>query len=104
MRRINMAQTPIIAVAFAAGLCGGMLSRYISPASVQAQTQAPKEVRAQSFVVVNGSGTAFGLFGLDPDGNPVLKLIDEKGKPVWTAPPPPLVRPPQTFIVPRPRP
>jgi hypothetical protein len=33
------------------GLLGGMLSHYLSPQVVQAQSQVPKELRAGSFVL-----------------------------------------------------
>jgi hypothetical protein len=71
----------------AAGLLGGLLSRYIAPSPVHAQAQipAPKEIRAQSFVLVNAQGVALGLMGFDPQGRPVIKLVDEGGRPVWSA-------------------
>ena len=80
-------------VAVVAGFVGGVVSHYVSPTPVQAQAQAPKEIKAQNFVVVDAKGTPFGLFGFDPEGKPIIKLIDENGKAVWTAPPPPLVKP-----------
>jgi hypothetical protein len=44
-----------LGLSIAAGLLGGFLSHYISPMPVHAQTQAapPKEIRAQSFVLVD---------------------------------------------------
>jgi hypothetical protein len=59
-----------IGLSIAAGLLGGLLSHYISPALVHAQTQAapPKKIRAQSFVLVSADGRAAGLFGFDQDG------------------------------------
>ncbi len=54
-------------LALAAGLVGGLLSRYINPMPAFAQTQlVPKEIRAQSFVLVDEQGTAFGLMGFSP--------------------------------------
>jgi len=88
-----MKQKLALPLALVAGFAGGALSRYISPEPVQAQAQSPKEIKAQNFVVVDAKGTAFGLFGFDPEGKPILKLVDESGKAVWTAPPPPLVKP-----------
>ena len=78
-----------LAVAITAGLAGGLLSRFIAPAPALAQSQPsiPKEIRAQSFVLVNQQGTAFGLLGFNPKGQPVIKLLDEQGKTVWTTEP-----------------
>jgi hypothetical protein len=87
-----MKQKVFLVAALAAGFVGGILSCYVSPMPVQAQAQAPKEVRAQNFIVVDDKGKAFGLFGFDPDGKPILKLVDESGKPLWIAPPPPLMK------------
>jgi hypothetical protein len=46
-------------LALLAGLLGGVLSRYLIPTPVfaQAQAPAPREIRAQSFVLVNKEGT-----------------------------------------------
>jgi hypothetical protein len=78
-----------VAIAMAAGLAGGLLSRYIAPAPVLAQNQppAPKEIRAQSFVLVNQQGTAFGFLGFSPKGEPVIKLLDAQGKTLWSTEP-----------------
>ena len=52
-----MKRTMNITLALAAGLLGGLLSRYLAPtpAFAQTQTQAPvaREIRAQSFILVN---------------------------------------------------
>ncbi|HXI39117.1 MAG TPA: hypothetical protein VNH83_04020 [Bryobacteraceae bacterium] len=59
-------------LALAAGLLGGMFSRYLTPTPVFAQVQAsaPKEIRAQSFFLVNKQGTPLGRIGFDSDGLP----------------------------------
>jgi len=63
---------------------GGLLSRYVNPIPAYAQTQAaPKQIRAQSFVLVNEQDKAFGLIGFDPQGNPIIKLLDERGHLLW---------------------
>ena len=47
-----------VGLSIAAGLLGGFLSHYISPVLVHEQAQAaPKEIRAQRFVLVNDSGS-----------------------------------------------
>lgn len=76
-----------LGLSLAAGLLGGFLSRYISPELVHAQAQAapPKEIRAQSFVLVNADGKAAGLFGFDQDGQANVILLDKTGKVVWSA-------------------
>ena len=59
-----------LALALAAGLLGGLLSRYIAPQSALAQSPAPstKEIQAQSFVFVA------------PDGHPLATLTPD---PAW---------------------
>jgi hypothetical protein len=71
----------------AAGLVGGVASRYFAPMTVFAQSRkaAPKEIQAQNFVLVNSQGNPMGLFGFDPQGKPIIKLVDERGKTIWTS-------------------
>ena len=77
----------VTALAMAAGLFGGLVSRNISPSTVfaQAQKAAPKEIQAQNFVLVNGQGNPMGLFGFNPQGKPIIKLVDERGTVLWTS-------------------
>lgn len=74
------------ALSLAAGLLGGILSHYVPVKSVLAQNQAisPKEVSAQSFLLVNDKGIPFGLFGFDADGNAIIRLQDRSGKVIWS--------------------
>jgi hypothetical protein len=74
-------------LAMTAGLLGGLASRYISPSAVfaQAQKAAPKEIQAQNFVLVNAQGNPMGLFGFNPQGKPIIKLVDERGMTIWTS-------------------
>jgi len=76
-----------IILAMTAGLLGGLASRYISPSAVfaQAQKAAPKEIQAQNFVLVNAQGNPMGLFGFNPQGKPIIKLVDERGMTIWTS-------------------
>jgi hypothetical protein len=86
-----------IALAFAAGLLGGVASRWLVPTPVvlaQTQAPAPKDVRAQRFTLVNEDGAILGMFGIDQGlervngkrgGNPVIKLFDQSGKETWSA-------------------
>jgi hypothetical protein len=82
-----MNRTLTLTLALAAGLFGGMLSRYLAPMPVhaQAQTPAPKEIRAQNFVLVNAQGIEVGLLGFNPQGRPVIRLLDEQGRTFWSA-------------------
>ena len=72
-------------LAITAGLLGGLASRYISPPAVLAQKDAPKEIQAQNFVLVNSQGNPMGLFGFNPQGKPIIKLVDERGMTIWTS-------------------
>ena len=88
-----------IAVALAAGLIGGVISRYISPAPVlaqqaQTQAQAPVELRAQRFVLVSPDGGVAGTFTVEqpkPTADfpfaapPSIRLLDWTGKEIWRA-------------------
>jgi hypothetical protein len=79
-RKVNFA------LALAAGLLGGALSRYLTPTTVLAQAQAPasKEIRAQSFVLVNKQGIPLGRIGFDSDGVPNITLVDMDGRTIWS--------------------
>jgi hypothetical protein len=83
MRKMNLG------LAIAAGLFGGVLSHYIwtQPVQAQNQTPAPKEVRAQSFVVVNDKGEIQGVltFGKAKGDRTSVKLYDAKGREIFTA-------------------
>jgi hypothetical protein len=75
-----------VVLALAAGLVGGLVSRYVAPTVALAQAQpAPKELRAQNFVLVNDQGNPVGLFGFDPQGKPIIKLIAENGRTIWSS-------------------
>jgi hypothetical protein len=73
-------------LALTAGLLGGVISRYLIPTPVFAQgpAPAPREIRAQSFVLVNKQGTPLGLMGFDSNGTPVITLLDENMRTVWS--------------------
>jgi hypothetical protein len=86
-----------VALALAAGLLGGMLTRYIAPPSAYAQNPAPQtapaEIRARSFVLVDQSDQTIGTFSvvpgpLGPFGRPILPRIvlkDFNGREIWSA-------------------
>jgi hypothetical protein len=84
-----------LALSLAAGLLGGFLVHFVAPLTVnaQAQTSAPKEMRAQRFVLVNERGVVYGMFSLDPGAGvippnetPVIKLSDGRGTELWRTP------------------
>jgi hypothetical protein len=81
-----------ITLAFAAGLLGGVTSRWFVPTPVLAQAPtAPKEVKAQRFTLVGEDGAVLGTFGAEPRPNGKIKgtgsirLFDESGKEIWSA-------------------
>jgi hypothetical protein len=81
MKKLNLA------LALASGLVGGLVSHYLIPQTVEAQSPAPpaKEIRAQSFVLVNESGSVLGKFTVDGGGKPAIRLFDARGREVWSA-------------------
>jgi hypothetical protein len=87
-----------LALALAAGLLGGFLSRYIAPSSVHAQVQPPDalEIRAQRFSIVDAQGHVIGTFtptkkssvySAAPDvASPArISLVDAAGHELWSA-------------------
>ncbi len=80
-----MNRTLTIVLSLVAGVAGGLFSRWMAPEIAHAQTSAPKEIRAQSFVLVNEKGQPYGLMGFGPDGRPVIKLIGENGQTIWSS-------------------
>jgi hypothetical protein len=89
-----------VSLAIAAGLLGGLLSRYIAPASVHAQAPppTPNEIRAQRFTLVNLEDQAIGTFMVEPmrrspgitifQGNNIptrIVLRDSAGRELWSA-------------------
>ena len=63
-----MSKSLTIVLALSAGLAGGLLSRYVAPTAAHAQNpqQTPKEVRAQSFVLVDSADRPVGTFTSEP--------------------------------------
>lgn len=94
-----------VATALVAGLAGGLLTRYVIPPAAFAQDQAPitKEIRAQSFTLVDVFDRSIGTFTFEPTGNlrfpsqpapgrpmpPMLPgrivLRDYSGREIWSA-------------------
>jgi hypothetical protein len=95
----SMSKAPTVTLALAAGLVGGLLSRYVAPPSAFAQDKAKvtKEVRAQSFTLVDPSDHAVGTFTFEPgplamSPNPIpfsaggrVILRDSNGREIWSA-------------------
>jgi hypothetical protein len=82
-----------LTLSLAAGLLGGLFSRYVSPTTAQAQATAPKEIRAQKFTLVDQNGTVRGVFAIvdnpvQKGGYPVIQLFDIGGREVWSTSPP----------------
>jgi hypothetical protein len=89
-----------VALALAAGLAGGILTRFITPQPAFAQDQArvAKEIRAQSFTLVDSSDRAVGTFAVGPlPGSDAtcsasresciygIVLTDPSGRVIWSA-------------------
>ena len=70
-----------ITLALVAGFIGGLASRYSAPASVHAQAPAvPQEIRAHKFVLVDETGVARGVFGIETNGTAEIEISDSKGR------------------------
>jgi hypothetical protein len=102
-----MNKTFNVALALAAGLLGGQLTHYIAPSAAFAQVQAPpspvpgvpnnrpitKEIRAQSFTLVDQADHTVGTFTVEPAplGRRDFKvgarivLRDSYGREIWSA-------------------
>jgi hypothetical protein len=81
-----------LTLSLAAGLLGGLFSRYVSPTTAQAQATAPIEIRAQKFTLVDQNGTVRGVFAVVEDpvrkgGYPLIQLFDIGGHEVWSTSP-----------------
>ena len=79
-------------LALAAGVLGGALSHFITPvpAFAQAQPAAFKELRAQSFVLVDDRNNVIGTFTAStpvpkPGQNQTVILLDRNDKEIWRA-------------------
>ena len=97
-----------IVAALIAGLFGAVATRIISPAPVSAQNQATREIRSQSFTLVDPSDRTVGTFSAEPvfgrrrafirnpggpdqtvlDASPMrIVLRDSAGRELWSAEP-----------------
>jgi len=81
-----------LTLSLAAGLLGGLFSRYVSPTNTQAQAATPAEVRAQKFTLVDKNGTVRGVFAVvdtpfPKGGYPVIQLFDIGGREEWSTSP-----------------
>jgi|HubBroStandDraft_1064217.scaffolds.fasta_scaffold40919_2 hypothetical protein len=80
-----------LALTLSAGLLGGLLSRYIAPPAVLAQAGPQKELRAQSFVLVDEKNNVVGIFKPSESQNggfgttPTVVLMDRSGREIWRA-------------------
>jgi hypothetical protein len=83
-----------LTLAFAAGSAGALLTRYVLPTPVFAQTQPPvvQEIRARSFILVDGQDRVTGKFMYVPDqGLPSkapprgrIVLLNPAGQEIWS--------------------
>jgi len=82
------------AVAFAAGSVGALLTHYVvpTPAFAQAQPAVVQEIRAKSFILVDGQDRVTGKFTYVPDpGIPSkapprgrIVLLNPAGQEIWS--------------------
>jgi hypothetical protein len=92
-----MNRTLTVALALAAGFVGALLTRYITPPAASAQNQTPvaKEIRAQSFTLVDSSDRVAGTFTVEPVNRvpqapnqlPPQRIVlrDFNGREIWSA-------------------
>ena len=76
-----------LSLALAAGLFGGLLSRFITPVPVLAQAETPKEIKVQSLVLIDEKNHI--AWTLKPDesisATPAVVLLDWRGREIWRA-------------------
>jgi hypothetical protein len=89
-----MNKTLTLILALAAGILGGLLTRYTGPPTAFAQKLAPiaKEIRAESFSLVDSSDRVLGTFtaesapGISPlSSRTRIVLRDSSGRVIWSA-------------------
>src|SRR5580693_863302 len=88
-----MNKTLTVTLALAAGFFGSLVTRYIAPPPTFAQDKAPvaKEIRAESFTLVDSSGRAVGTFAPElprrgsASTGPRIVLRDSFGREIWSA-------------------
>jgi hypothetical protein len=76
------------ALGLIAGFIGGTMSHYVfgsTSVHAQAPVQAPLEIRAQKFVLVDENGTPRGVFAFQRNGNPELQIQYGSGHDVMAA-------------------
>ena len=78
----------LAAVAFAAGL---VLGRWTSTEPVSANAALPTVIEARSFVLKDADGHKRGELTVDRDGRPALRLYNEDGRTIWSAPGPTVI-------------
>ena len=82
-----MNRTWMLSLALAAGWLGGAISRYATPTPAFAQSSAPKEIVAQSFVLTDENNNIVGVFRLsEPHSGRTVVLADRNGREIWRAP------------------
>ena len=71
-----MSAKQTLILSLAAGLMGGIFSRYLGPEMVHAQSQtpAPKEISAQSFALLDANGNRLGALTVSPTGGLTIVL------------------------------
>ena len=78
-------RTFVLSLTLAAGLFSGVLSRYITPVPAFARAQTQKEIKAQSFVLVDDKDNVVGTFKPSADRIPTVVLMNRNGREIWRA-------------------
>ena len=83
MQKLNLA------LSLAAGLLGGFLSRNLTLPTAHAQEPHQKELKAESFILVDGADRTVGTFTFEPNFAtpriPRIVLRDPSGRVLWSA-------------------
>ena len=83
-----MSQKSHLIFAFVAGMVGSAIMHYVAPTLVFAQDQTPvaKEVRAQSFALVDPSNNVIGIFSSEPLPGAQFRVAPNMPRPTEPAP------------------
>lgn len=76
-----MTTSSTLVLALAAGFLGGLASHGLlsTPVYAQTPTSGLQVIRANEFVLVDSTGVARGVFGIEKNGTPMLEVADSNG-------------------------
>ena len=76
-------RTAIVCLAAAAGFAGGLAGSRIATVHAQGPGPGVEILRSKSFVLLDASGRKRGEWRMDSNGQPVLRLFDDRGNVFW---------------------